>query len=73
VLLNYDKFVEGITEIGLVEDDLQVQAMMSDPHTEAHMCVVLHRFTAKLCIIKFLYNHRQHTLEQKQRVNFLLW
>lgn len=25
VLLNYDKFVEGITEIGLVEDDLQVQ------------------------------------------------
>lgn len=24
VLLNYDKFVEGITEIGLVEDDLQV-------------------------------------------------
>ena len=25
MLLNYDKFVEGITEIGLVEDDLQVQ------------------------------------------------
>ena len=24
MLLNYDKFVEGITEIGLVEDDLQV-------------------------------------------------
>lgn len=25
VLLNYDKFVEGITEIDLVEDDLQVE------------------------------------------------
>ena len=25
VLLNYDKFVEGITEVGLVEDDLQVE------------------------------------------------
>jgi len=73
VLLNYDKFVEGITEIGLVEDDLQVQAVMSDSHTEVHICVVLRLLTAKLCIIKLLYNHRQHTLEQKQHVNCLLW
>ena len=73
MLLNYDKFVEGITEIGLVEDDLQVQATMSDSHTEAHICIVLHLFTANLCITKLLYNHRQHTLEQKQRVNCLLW
>ncbi len=73
MLLNYDKFVEGITEIGLVEDDLQVQAMLSDSHREAHICLVLHLFTAKLCIVTLLYNHRQHTLEQKQHVNCLLW
>ena len=73
VLLNYDKFVEGITEIGLVEDDLQVQAMVSDPYTEPHICAVLQLLTAKLCIVTLLYNHRQHTLEQKQHVNCLLW
>ena len=73
MLLNYDKFVEGITEIGLVEDDLQVQAILSDSHREAHISVVLHLLTAKLCIIKLLYNHRQHTLEQKQHVSCLLW
>lgn len=33
MLLNYDKFVEGITEIGLVEDDLQVrQHLLTPPH-----------------------------------------
>lgn len=73
MLLNYDKFVEGITEIGLVEDDLQVQAMLSDLHRESYISVVLHLLTAKLRVIKLFHNHRQRTLEQKQHVNCLLW
>ena len=36
VLLNYDKFVEGITEIGLVEDDLQVTEDSASKRTHIH-------------------------------------